>query len=534
MSMPVQVTGPAQARGPTPNRRQSNRPVVLLVEDNPSDADLAREAFAGGRYECELHHVNDGQAALDFVRKQGEYATAPTPDLILLDLNLPGLDGRSVLATIKRDSALRRIPVVVFSSSSAPDDVYDAYELRANAFVTKPVGFRQYHNTIRAIERFWIGRAMAPQIRILVVEDNPADAAIIGDYFEETRTEPAAGVVERVDRLQTALARLAEQHHDVVLLDLSLPDARGLEGLTAITTAYPRIPVVVMTGLTDARVALEAVKAGAQDYLSKGVDGARVVRRAVLYAIERHRLQRELTELLASERAARAAAERSSKARDELMSIVSHDLRNPLSAIAISASALPSSPPQEAARLAKDIARSSEWALHIIRDLVDVSVIEAGRLTIYTEPMTLWAIIETIESIFEPQARAVGVRFRIDMEEAPRWIVADVDRLVQALGNLVSNAIKFTPSGGMVSLKVYTGPGPLVSFAVADTGPGISPDHVPHIFDRFWHGRTSLKGGAGLGLAIARGIAEGHGGRIDVESTEGIGSTFTLRIPVGG
>lgn len=531
MSIPL-ATPPESQASPPRLRRRSNRPVVLLVEDNPSDADLAREAFAGSRYQCELVHVTDGQAALDFLKKEGEYQAAPTPDLVLLDLNLPGLDGRAVLAMVKRDARLRNIPVVVFSSSSAPADVYDAYEMRANCYVTKPVSFRQYHNTIRSIERFWIGRAVTPQTRILVVEDNPADAAIIADYFEETRTEPAAGVVEHVDRLQTALAKLAEQHHDVVLLDLSLPDARGLEGLTAIRTAFPNVPVVVMTGLTDARVALEAVKSGAQDYLSKGVDGARVVRRAVLYAMERHQLQRELTELLERERAARTAAERSTKARDELMGIVSHDLRNPLSAIAIGASAVATSPPEEAGRLANDIARSAEWALRIIRDLVDVSVIEAGRLTIYTEPMTVWAITETIEAIFTEQARSAGVRFHVDSENAPRWVVADVDRLVQAVGNLIGNAIKFTPQGGAVSLKVTAGPERWVSFAVTDTGPGIPQEHLPHLFDRYWHGRTSLKGGAGLGLAIARGIAEGHGGGIDVVSTEGIGSTFTLRIPM--
>lgn len=366
--------------------------------------------------------------------------------------------------------------------------------------------------------------------RVLVVEDNPADAAIIGEFFEGDRHEPSAAMVETVDRLASALARLEERRFDVVLLDLSLPDARGLEGLAALSAAHPEVPVVVMTGLTDDRVALEAMKAGAQDYLSKGVDGGHLVRRAVRYAIERHRLQRELTELLASERQARAAAEESARVRDEMLSIVSHDLRNPLGAIAIAASALRGSAEHEIEKLATDIGRSSEWALHIIHDLVDASVIEAGRLTIYPEPMTVQAIVETLESLFEGQARVAGVSFSVEWQGAPRWVVADVDRLIQAVGNLLTNAIKFTPAGGAVTLRVAGG-AEMISFVVRDTGPGIAAEDLPHLFDRFWHSRRSLKGGAGLGLAIARGIAQEHGGRIDVESVPGNGSTFTLHIP---
>lgn len=365
--------------------------------------------------------------------------------------------------------------------------------------------------------------------RILVVEDNPADAELLCDYFEAGRHQPASAVVETVGRLSAALARLAERPFDVILLDLSLPDARGLEGLSALTARHPEVPVVVMTGLTDDRVALDAVKAGAQDYLSKGLDGAHAVRRAVRYAIERHRLQRELTRILACERQARTAAEESARVRDEMLSIVSHDLRNPLGAISIAASALAGTGEADVEKLATDISRSSQWALHIIHDLVDASVIEAGRLTIDPEPMTVQAIVETLESLFEGPARIAGVAFGVEWREAPRWVVADVDRLIQAVGNLVTNAIKFTPSGGVVALRV-NGDADVVSFVVTDTGPGIPADDLPHLFDRFWHSRRSFKGGAGLGLAIARGIAEGHGGRIEVASVPGHGSTFTLHI----
>ncbi|MGZ8492131.1 MAG: sensor histidine kinase, partial [Gemmatirosa sp.] len=257
------------------------------------------------------------------------------------------------------------------------------------------------------------------------------------------------------------------------------------------------------------------------------------------------RLQREREALLARERVARAEAERASRARDEVLAIVSHDLRNPLSTIVMSARALTESPAATSsttssatsaasrADLARIIARAGEWALRIIRDLLDVAAIEAGRLAIHPERMTVQAIAERLQSLVRVPAQAAGVEFSVAVEDAPRWIEADVDRTVQAVGNLVANALKFTPPGGQVRVRISRGAAELVAFRVEDTGTGIAPEHLPHLFDRFWQAGASHRGGAGLGLAIARGIAEGHGGRVEVESVPGQGSTFTLLLPAG-
>jgi len=180
--------------------------------------------------------------------------------------------------------------------------------------------------------------------------------------------------------------------------------------------------------------------------------------------------------------------------------------------------------------LASAIARSSEWALRIIRDLLDVTAVEAGRLAIHREPMTVQAITEMISSMFAPVADAAGVTLLVERVATPLWVDADVDRVVQAVGNLVGNALKFTPRGGQVTLTVDRRAGE-VSFRVEDTGPGIAPEDVPRLFDRFWQARESKRGGAGLGLVITRGIAEGHGGRVEVQSRLGHGSAFTLVLP---
>jgi CheY-like chemotaxis protein len=128
---------------------------VLLVEDNPGDAQLTRIALSDGKMCINLSLTEDGVDALAFLRKQGQYADAPRPDLILLDLNLPRKDGREVLADIKADPGLKRIPVVVLTTSQSDTDILQAYELAANCFITKPVDFDQFVKIVQTIEDFW-------------------------------------------------------------------------------------------------------------------------------------------------------------------------------------------------------------------------------------------------------------------------------------------------------------------------------------------------------------------------------------------
>ncbi|MDS0473837.1 response regulator [Natrinema sp. 1APR25-10V2] len=135
---------------------------ILLVEDNPGDVRLTKEAFKQGRIENDLHVVSDGIEALDFLTQRGDYADAPRPDLILLDLNLPGKDGEDVLEELKDDPALRSIPVIVLTSSRAEEDVVKSYELHANAYLTKPVDPDEFIETVRAFEKFWFSVVRLP------------------------------------------------------------------------------------------------------------------------------------------------------------------------------------------------------------------------------------------------------------------------------------------------------------------------------------------------------------------------------------
>ena len=141
---------------------ESRTIVILLVEDNPGDARLTQEAMRDTKMTNLMHVVEDGVEAMQFLRRQGRYGDAPRPDLILLDLNLPKKDGRAVLAEIKTDSDLKRIPVVVLTTSRAEEDVMAAYDLHANAYVTKPVDLAQFMKIVALIDEFWINVVTLP------------------------------------------------------------------------------------------------------------------------------------------------------------------------------------------------------------------------------------------------------------------------------------------------------------------------------------------------------------------------------------
>jgi two-component system, chemotaxis family, response regulator Rcp1 len=135
---------------------------ILLVEDNPGDADLAREALENSKFNNNLQVVDDGEKAMAFLKREGAYRDAPRPDLILLDLNLPKKDGREVLAEIKADPALMRIPVVILTTSRAEEDVLRTYNLHANCYITKPIDLNQFLHVVRSIEDFWLSIVVLP------------------------------------------------------------------------------------------------------------------------------------------------------------------------------------------------------------------------------------------------------------------------------------------------------------------------------------------------------------------------------------
>jgi len=228
-----------------------------------------------------------------------------------------------------------------------------------------------------------------------------------------------------------------------------------------------------------------------------------------------------------------AAAQRATSARDEVLAVVSHDLRNPISAIAMCARILREAPPTDVAerdRMLTAITEATVWMQGMIRDLLDVSAIEAGRLSVDRQPAALGSIISTAVDMVRGEIEQRSIRLSVDIPAALRTVNVDASRVVQVITNLLGNAIKFTDAGGTVVVRAVNEPASVV-VSVEDSGIGIEPEALTRIFDRFWQARPTPRRGSGLGLAIARGILEAHGGRIWVESEVGRGSVFSFSLP---
>jgi PAS domain S-box-containing protein len=226
-------------------------------------------------------------------------------------------------------------------------------------------------------------------------------------------------------------------------------------------------------------------------------------------------------------------AQKAVRARDDMMGIVAHDLRNPLGGITLQAELLlHTAPPGDnrVRKAAESVKRAATRMNRLIQDLLDVSRIEAGHLSIAaTRQQTAELVAEALEAQ-RPLASATSAELRLDLAPTLPDVSADRDQLVRVFENLIGNALKFTRSGGHIVVGARASGGEVL-FWVADDGPGIPPDALPHLFDRFWQLERADRRGAGLGLPIVKGIVEAHGGRTWVESALGRGTTFFFTIP---
>jgi two-component system sensor kinase FixL len=263
--------------------------------------------------------------------------------------------------------------------------------------------------------------------------------------------------------------------------------------------------------------------------------GAQRLFTAVLRDVtERKEAELALAQALDQAREATAAAQAAVHARDDVLHVVSHDLGNSLSAIVVNTSVLLKTLPAEQDDVRQRVASVRDLARRMQRlrqDLLDVATIEQGGLSIEWDSWHPASVVTEALEAFAPLAAEKGIALAGEVEDGVPEVEGDRERVIQVLANLLGNAVKFTPAGGRVELRVQAAPDE-VRFAVRDTGPGIAPENQAHVWDRFWKSRTSNRHGAGLGLAIARGIVEAHGGRIGLESAVGEGSTFTFTLPL--
>jgi len=226
-------------------------------------------------------------------------------------------------------------------------------------------------------------------------------------------------------------------------------------------------------------------------------------------------------------------AQQATRARDDVLAVVAHDLRNPLNTVTMAVALMLETTPVEHTqerRQVEIVRRAADRMNRMIQDLLDVRRIESDRLGVDLKPESPASIVNDTVDMLRPLASGSTIRLEADIAEDLPPVAADAARIQQVLSNLVGNAVKFTPRDGRVTVCAERIDGE-VRFGVIDTGPGIPPEQLPHIFGRFWQARPSDRRGIGLGLAIAKGIVEAHGGRIWVESHVGLGSTFYFTLP---
>jgi signal transduction histidine kinase len=226
------------------------------------------------------------------------------------------------------------------------------------------------------------------------------------------------------------------------------------------------------------------------------------------------------------------------RTREEVLAVVSHDLKNPLGAIHLSANLLTRAAPEDelGARIrrhAETIQRSSQRMERLIRDLLDLASLREGKLSIERREHPVGPLIDEALSLLGPLAVEKSLEFQAQVRGRQTRLLCDPERIFQVLSNLVGNALKFTPAPGRVEVRAAPQESEVL-FAIQDTGPGIPRDRLPHIFEPYWQARETARHGTGLGLYIARGIVEAHGGRLWVESEPGHGSTFFFTLPTAG
>jgi len=361
--------------------------------------------------------------------------------------------------------------------------------------------------------------------RLLLIEDSPSDAALLEVQLRESILADAS--IDHESTLAGALGRLREITYDAVLIDLGLPDSDGLETFLSVCEAATPAAMIVITGVNDERLAGEAVRRGAQDYLVKSEYRRGEVARAVDYAIRRQHVLDEL----------RRARDEQLATKDRFLSHVSHELRSPLAVVHQFTSLLfdgiggPLSAEQQ--EFLTVLRRNVDQLRVMINDLLEVGLAQLGSLTVECQVVALASLLAESVAAYRPQADQRGIDLALYAEILPD-VIADPHRVREVLANVIDNALKFTPRDGRVTVEAQPGAND-VRVTVRDTGCGIRPADLDQIFEQFFQARQSdefSRNGLGLGLFVSRGLVQRQGGEMWAESQLCHGAAISFTLPV--
>ena len=529
---------------------------ILVVDDDDVDRMAVRRSLKASGIDAEVTEAGDATGALDCMQRS-RY------DCALFDYRMPGSDGLELLRRMRADGIAT--PVIMLTGFGDEQTAVELMKAGASDYLPKnTLTPERLAQSLRAVLRIHQAeveagkaedqlRLYASQLRSLAEAAIEINSTLAADAMLQVATEHA----RRILHARRAQTRLTEETlSSGAMRGLSLQQAaaiwraseREVEEVTSWTAVTMEMPVVTSDRLVDAE-AVEALVAGydADNAIAAPLVGrnGRTLGVIQLWEKKEGRFndsdQAVLTQLaqmcsVALENARLyKAAQDATRARDDLVAIVSHDLRNPVHTINMaSAFLLEIAPPVDrrvtSRRQLEAIQRAAQRANRLISDLLDVAKIQAGGLAVELATVDVSSVVQEAFESASPLATAKKLTLDRSIDENIPPVSADRDRVLQVLGNLLGNAIKFTPVGGNVTVRAEHD-GAEARFSVCDTGPGIPPDHVPHVFDRYWQAKSTAKLGTGLGLSIAKGIVEAHAGRIWVESEPGRGASFIFTLP---
>ena len=372
-------------------------------------------------------------------------------------------------------------------------------------------------------------------MRVLMIEDDEDDILIVRRLL--AGVSATAFEVVGADRLSTAMTLLAADDFDVVLVDLSLPDSQGLETLASVQGQAPLLPTIVLTGWDDTQLGIEAVHAGAQDYLVKGEVLGAFLARCLHYAIERKQNEVRAHQALEAETQANQLLEELNQRKSKFLATISHESRSQLHSIigysGVLLQELSGPLTIEQREQVSVIEHAAQYLLDLNSDFLDLSAVEMGLISLTVESFTLGDVVREVVERFEPQIAGHNVVLAVAPSGVAVTLSSDRKRVVQILTNLIDNAVKFTQVGEIrIAWSVRQN---CVEVSVADTGVGISQIDLPEIFETFHRADRIApegQGGIGLGLYLCRRLVTLLGGDIWVESIPAQGSCFTFSLPL--
>ena len=374
------------------------------------------------------------------------------------------------------------------------------------------------------------------QNRILVVDDEKE----IREFLSKALTRIAGFHVKMAEDGEEALKKIEEDKLDLILTDLKMPKMDGLKLITEIAKTKPEILTILMTGHGTIDSALEAMKRGASDYLTKPINLDELVLRIQKVLEEKQRFVSMKGYITQLERA-NQELKQVDEMKSEFVSVASHELRTPLATVKNVVQLVLKGKTGEVNETQVNFLTMAEQNINrltnILNDLLDLSRIESGKVGMKFEKLDLQGSIDFVLSSLRPQADGKPVHLEMEVPKDLPFVYGDREKVEQILTNLIGNAIKFTLEGGkvVVSAKLMDGVRNTVGVSVRDNGIGIPEHQMEKVFEKFHQLESPLHhsaSGTGLGLAIAKGLVEAHQGRIWVESEVGKGSTFIFTLPV--